>query len=174
MFPKTNALSSLVLFVAIFAACGLVTAQSAAHTVAPSSGKELCSALTPADFVKAGVPVTAFSKANLDNNANAYCMYASQAGGVEFHIFFPAGDTDADVKATERTVWREVGGKFQPVHVPGADDAQSNAAAGGQAGSATIAVRKGKAVFDINIPAGPHAEQQLLTLSQTVLSRLKP
>ncbi|HET8887295.1 MAG TPA: hypothetical protein VFQ41_00225 [Candidatus Angelobacter sp.] len=52
----------------IFAPCVLAlavqpsaAAQAGAHSIAPSSGKALCSALAPADFTKAGVPVQALS-----------------------------------------------------------------------------------------------------------------
>lgn len=81
----------------IFAGCVLAlaasvaTAQAGARSVAPSTGKAMCSALTPADFTKAGVPVQALSQANLDGNDGAYCVYQSKAGKVEFDIFFLPG-----------------------------------------------------------------------------------
>jgi len=44
----------------------------------------------------------------------------------------------------------------------------------GKSPSASIAVRKGTAVFTLNIPAStPQASQQLLTLATTVLTRLR-
>jgi hypothetical protein len=51
----------------------------------------MCSALTPADFRKAGLPVSALRQANLnpDDNTGAYCAYDSFAGQVEFDIFCP-------------------------------------------------------------------------------------
>src|SRR6266852_5820338 len=48
------------------AALSLAEGQSAAQTITPSSGKALCSALTPADFTKAGVLVSGLRQANLD------------------------------------------------------------------------------------------------------------
>ena len=144
------------------------------QTVEPSSGKDMCSALTPADFTKAGVPVTALQEANVDDTNSAYCVYQSTAGKVEFDVFFPAGDTPDAAKGTERTSRAEIGGKFEIVSVTGADSAQATAApVAGKPASACIVVRKGKAVFDIGIPQGDKARQQLIDLAQVVLSRLK-
>lgn len=144
-----------------------------AATVAPSSGKGLCSALSPADFTKAGVPVSSLHEANLDGNTGAYCVYDSKGGRVEFDIFYPAGDTPDDVKATEKTVLGEIGAKSEPIPVPGADSAEISLAVPGNPPSANITVRKNKAVFSINIPADANARQQLLALAQTALSRLR-
>ncbi len=145
-----------------------------AKTVIPSSGKGMCSGVTPEDFTKVGIPVSALKEANLDGPASAYCVYVSNAGKVEFDIFFPAGETPDDAKGTMRAVLAEVGGKFEPVQIAGADEAQTNAAAPKDKYSASVAVRKGTAVFDINIPQNANARQQLVMLAETVLSRLKP
>lgn len=161
---------SFIGYVLVLGASCLATAQD---KVPPSSGKAMCSALTPADFAKAGVPVTRLKEANLDGTDSAYCVYESKAGKVEFDIFYPAGANANEIKATERTMLSEIGGKFVPAAVPGADEAKTNVAAPKNADSASIGVRKGKAVFDINIPQGPKALRQLLTLSEVVLSRLK-
>ena len=163
----------------IFAGCALVLAagsavgQAGAGSVAPSTGKALCSALTPADFTKTGVPVQALSQANLDGNDGAYCVYQSKAGKVEFDIFFLAGKTPQEVSATEKTVLGEGGAKYEHLQLPGADDAQISMALADQPASALIVVRKGKAVFDIMIPRSPGARQQLQQLAQIVLGRLK-
>ncbi len=147
----------------------MVQGQSNA-TVTPSSGKALCSALTPADFTKTGIPVSALRQANLDGTTGAYCVYDSKAGNVEFDIFFPAGANANEILATEKTVLGEVGGKTESVQLAGADDAQIPITTDK---TASIVVRKGKAVFDINIPKSAGARQQLLLLAQTVLGRLK-
>ena len=157
--------------------CGVLigAAMPAQSTVAiaPSSGKQLCSALTPADFTKAGVPVSALRNANVDDSASAYCVYDSKAGQVEFDIFYPAGDTPEAAKGTEKTVLAEVGGKFESIKLTGADSASLNLAVPGKQPSASIAVRWKTAVFNIGIPAGANAREQLLKLSQTVLMRLQ-
>ena len=105
-------------------AAGHSAAQPGAHSIAPSSGKALCSALAPADFTKAGVPVQSLSQANLDGNDGAYCVFQSKAGKVEFDIFFLAGNTPQEVSATEKTVLGEGGGKYENLQLPGDDEAQ--------------------------------------------------
>ncbi|MBZ5532475.1 MAG: hypothetical protein LAO20_13675 [Acidobacteriia bacterium] len=170
---KRPTLSFFAGCVLVFSLCALAAAQPASRSVAPSSGKALCSALTPADFTKAGVPVSALDQANLDGNDGAYCVYQSKAGKVEFDIFFLAGNTPKEVSATEQTVLGEGGGKFTPVQLAGADSAQISLSLADQPASACIVVRRGKAVFDIVIPRGAQARQQLLDLAQIVLSRLK-
>lgn len=161
----------------MFVGCILLSAagrgQSTAALIAPSSGKELCSALTAADFTKAGVPVSALRDANVDDSASAYCVYDSKAGQVEFDIFYPAGDTPEAAKGTERTVLAEVGGKFESIKLAGTDSASINLAVPGKQPSASIAVRRNTAVFTIGIPAGANAREQLLKLSQIVLARLQ-
>jgi hypothetical protein len=148
---------------------GLRADGQTTEKTAPSSGKALCSALTADDFTKAGVPVSGLRQANVDGTDGAYCVYDSKAGSVEFDIFFPAGITPADVIATEKTVLAEIGGPYQPIAVIG-----GTAHIALDAGkSASIVVRKGNAVFDINIPKGPNARQQLIALAQIVSGRLK-
>jgi polyphosphate kinase 2 (PPK2 family) len=54
----------------------------------------------------------------------------------------------------------------------GADEATTNAGAA-KVTEASIVVRKGTTVFNISIPRGPQARQQLVALSEVVVSRLK-
>jgi hypothetical protein len=157
----------------VFAFCAVVPVQSAAQSVAPSSGKALCSALTPADFNKAGIPVSALGQANLDGKEGAYCVYQSKAGKVEFDIFFPAGANPREVSATEKTVLGEGGGRYEHVPLAGADNAQISLAMPDLKDSAGIVVRKGKAVFNIVIPRSVKARQQLLDLARIVIGRLR-
>jgi len=165
---------------ALFTACvlGLIASspasgQAGGRSIAPSSGKAMCSALAPGDFTKAGVSVQSLSQANLDGNDGAYCVYQSKAGKVEFDIFFSAGNTPQEVSATEKTVLGEGGAKYEHLRLPGADDAQLSLAMPDQPASAVIVVRRGKAVFDIMIPRRARARQQLQQLAQVVLGRLK-
>ena len=74
------------------------------------------------------------------------------------------------MSAVEKTVLGEVGGKYESIQIAGADDAQIVLAAGQ---TASIVVRRGKAVFDINIPKSAEARRQLLALAQIVLGRIK-
>jgi hypothetical protein len=153
--------------------CFPLLSRAGSPHIAPSSGKQLCSGLSPSDFTDAGVPVTALQAANLDDNANAYCVYSSKSGKVEFDIFYPAGDSPEAIKGTEKTVLTEVGGRFEPLQLSGADSAAINLSVPGNTPSASVAVRWKTAVFTINIPSSANARQQLMTLSHTVLDRLQ-
>ena len=171
----------MTIFARLFVACCVLMSvtfvsakgQSGAGSVAPSSGKALCAALTPADFTSAGVPVSSLEQANLDGNDGAYCVYKSKAGKVEFDIFFPAGKNAAEISATEKTVIGEGGGQYHPIKLAGADDAHISLAMPDLPGSSGIVVRKGKAVFDIVIPKGASAQKQLEALAKIVIGRLK-
>lgn len=156
-----------------FCSVTFLLGQPGTRSVAPGSGKALCSALTPADFTKAGVAVSALKEANLDGPQGAYCVYSSTAGKVEFDIFFPAGASAAEVRTTEKTVLGEGAARFQPTRLAGADQAQISLSMPDLPSSAGIVVRKGNAVFDIVVPRGTNSRQQLLALAQVVLGRLK-
>lgn len=168
--------SFLVVLLFVFQGLCFAAGPQAAAKVAPSSGNGMCAALTAADFVKVGVPVTALNGGSPNpEKGSAYCTYASKtAKGIEFDIFYPAGADPEEAKNAERASMGDIGGKFEPIQVAGADDAHTNVAAPKDRDSASIVVRKGVAVFDINIPQSANARQQLITLAETVLSRLKP
>jgi hypothetical protein len=170
-------MKSRILFCAVSAFLLLGFAPSAAaqaRSVAPSSGKGLCSALTPEDFTKAGVAVTALDKANLDGTEGAYCLFRSKTGKVEFDVFFPAGATPAEVQSTEKTVLGEGGDKYEHIQLAGADSAWLALSVSGQPNpSAAIVVRRGKAVLALLLPSSSQARQQLTSLAQTALGRLK-
>ena len=149
----------------------VVSAPCWGQTVAPSSGKALCSALTADDFTRSGLPVSRLREVNLDDNKSAYCIYDSKTGKVELDIFFPAGDTPAEAQNTERAALSAIGGKFEPVAVAGADEASSNASSP-KGSASSIVVRKGSTVFNISIPQDVVSRQRLVKLSQIVISRL--
>lgn len=118
------------------------------------------------------MPVTRAGAANLDGPANAYCVYESKAGKVEFDIFFPAGENSREVDATERTAIGEAGSaKIKNVSVTGADRARLVPVT--SSGSLSIVVRKGTAVFNIDVPNSAFAQDQLVILARLVLGRLK-
>lgn len=146
--------------------------QSSGQTIAPASGKAMCSALTPVDFIKAGVPVSRLREANLDDDHSAYCIYDSKAEKIEFDIFYPAGDTPAEARNAQRAAQAAIGGKFESVHVAGADEATTNTGSP-KNNDASIVVRKGTTVFNISIPRGAQGRQQLVALSEIVVRRLK-
>lgn len=148
-----------------------VAAHTSGQTIAPASGKAMCSALTPDDFVKTGVPVLRLQQANLDDAKSAYCIYDGKAGKVEMDIYYPAGDTPIEAQNATRAAQAAIGGQFEPVRVEGADAASSNAASQGATDS-SIVVQKGTTVFNISIPKAADAQQQLVKLSEIVISRL--
>jgi len=143
-----------------------------AQTVAPASGKAMCSALAPADFNKTGVQVSRLREANLDNDQSAYCIYDGEAGKSELDMYYPAGDTPAEAENALKAAQGAIGGKFEPVPVAGADEATTNAASS-KGAAAAVVVRKGTTVFNISIPHSAKAQQQLVALSEIVLKRLK-
>lgn len=142
--------------------------------IEPSSGKAMCAALSVSDFVKAGVPMTAIADQNSDDETNAYCGYNGKNGGAELDVFLPAGDTPIVAIGVERTIYGEAGGRFQPVTISGVDSAQISLAVPGKKPAAGIVVRRGLAVFSLYIPPSPNAREQLVSLAQTVLSRMPP
>ena len=133
----------------------------------------MCSALTPDDFTKAGVPVSRLQGASLDDNKSVYCVYDGEAGKVELDLFYPAGDTPAEANNAFRAAQSAIGGKFEPLSVAGADEASTNAASPKGTDEASIVVRKGTTVFNLSIPHNTRAREQLVKLSELVISRLK-
>ena len=132
----------------------------------------MCAALTSSDFTKAGIPVSGLRQVNLDDSRSAYCTYDSKAERTELDIYYPAGDTPAEAKNAARAAQNAIGGKFEPLSVAGADEATTNAGSPQGTDSVSIVVRWGTTVFNVSIPHGPQARQQLITLSETVVGRL--
>ena len=150
-----------------------IITQCFAQSVAPASGKAMCSALAPADFNKAGVQVSRLQNANLDDNRSVYCIYDGDAGKSELDLFYPAGDTPAEAENALKAAQGSIGGRFESLHVAGADEATTNAASPNSKDAPSIVVRKGTTVFNISIPHGPKAQEQLVALSEVILKRLK-
>lgn len=171
---RISVFTSAILVVFLFSAVGQKKPAPAASKIAPSSGKAMCAALSVSDFVKAGVPMIAIATQSSDDESNAYCGFQGKSGSAELDIFLPAGDTPEQAIGVERTIYGEAGGRFQPISVQGADSAQINLTLPGKKPAAGIAVRRGLAVFAVYIPESPNAREQLLSLAQTVLSRLPP
>ena len=143
----------------------LVLADS---VIAPGSGATMCKALSPADFVHSGVPVTKLDQPHVDDDgASVYCSYASSAGKVEMDVFYPAGTSPADAAKVEAVTIRETQGKYESTKIAGTDDAQI-----GTAGSSALLVaRRGTAVIMISVPAGAKARDQLQALTRAALAR---
>src|SRR4030095_5625870 len=125
----------------------LAMASTAHAGIPPKSGSILCQGLVPADFANVGISNASIPKINVgDGGASAYCTYAgksSATGGIELDVFYPAGGTPAEAKATLETANGESGGGQKPIAVPGADDASwaPNAVSGGPP-FATLSARR--------------------------------
>jgi len=141
--------------------------------IAPGSGKDLCQALTNADFTKLGISVDKTHTFNIDDPTSAYCTYKGKSGamgGVELDIFYPT-----DAQATERTAMGEGGSNYVDARVPGVDESRMDLhAVSGGPPFATLVVRKKDLVYVLSIPSSPRAESQLRALSKIVLQRLMP
>ena len=105
----------------------LVTALAfGGATIAPKSGAAMC-ALTPADwhgfgFLKASKPAANVN----DGGASVYCVYSGKSGasgGIELDVFYPAGETQAEIKDAYKVATSE-GPQLKPITIAGADDAQ--------------------------------------------------
>jgi hypothetical protein len=155
------------------------TASAAvAAPIAKGSGAKMC-VLVQADFRAFGTIVWSKPKVNAQQRGeNVYCVYRGKSGatgGVELDVFYPAGDTRADVVQTFKTVLAsDPGAKYQPEGVPGADQSvySLNVPQAGYFPFATNAVRRGSLVFSISLPRSPLARIELLRLSKLVLARL--
>jgi len=171
-------LSSLLSPLLIPFFCLTVSCMARAEgSIAPKSGAALCGALTVADFQGVGLSQAAPPSVNLvDAGAGAYCVYAGKSaatGGIELDVFYPAGATPAEAKATEDTAAGESGGSaLAPIPLAGADSARwSPKAVSGGPPFATLVARRGTLVFVLGIPAGPNAQAQLLKLAALALKR---
>lgn len=137
--------------------------------VAP--GGQLCALLAPGDFAAQGVDGATELTINGDGTTEAYCSFTAKSsaqGGIEFDAFVgsDAQSTYANVLGSSNA---PAGAQDATAKLSNVDAAQINLKDEG--GSATIAVRAGKLVFDIGFPSSDKAESQLLALAGLVLQR---
>jgi hypothetical protein len=161
------------------AIASLVVAASNDHVrggspIPPKSGAAMC-ALTPADFQNAGIRNASKPTANVqDGGASVYCVYAGKSaatGGIELDVFFPAGSSTSESKATYKTAIDE-GPALTPISIAGADEAHWSAAAvSGGPPFTTIAVRRSNLVFTLGIPTSSNSQSQIVKLVEIVLQR---
>ena len=153
---------------AVAGATSVVGPASTGHAVQP--GETLCGLLGPGDFAAVGLSAAGVPTLNGDGSTEAYCVYAgtsSATGGLEFDAFTSANAAGSvDVYTT---VLGESDGGVPVAELAGVDDAELSLDAGGT--FANIAVRAGRLVFDIGLPRGSGARDQLLALSRLVLER---
>ncbi len=167
------------MFSAIALASITIIASSAAlragAAIAPRSGAAMC-ALTPSDFQSLGIRNASKPTANVqDSGASVYCVYAGKSGatgGIELDVFYPAGATPGEIKATYETAIGEGSTVLKPIAMGGADEARwSDRAVSGGPPFASIAVRRGSLVFIIAIPTSASAQSQLTKLVEMLLQR---
>ncbi len=163
---------------ALLITCALASSVASAAPVRKGTGAKMC-VLTQADFRAFGTMVLSKPAVNVDSPQNVYCVYRGKSGatgGVELDVFFPAGQSPADIAQTFKTVLgSDPGAHYQPEGVPGA--AQSvfslSVPQSGYVPFAANAVQRGDLVFSISLPSSPFARRELLNLSELVLSRLQ-
>lgn len=130
---------------------------------------ELCTLLTPTDWVSAGLQGAAQPLADTDGPGTAYCTYTTQAGadgGLELDAF--VDNTVVDAQGTFQTITDE-GGGGQPATLPGADAVVINSNADGTYG--WIAVRNGRFSYTISLPKSTQSQAELMALAAIVLAR---
>ena len=132
-----------------------------------AAAPDLCGLLSPADFQSAGVAGAKAPTRNGTGN-DAYCVYAgksSATGGIELDVFVAPDANEA--KATYAEV-RGAPGKAATL--AGADQAEVSQVKGPPAYTA-IAVRKGKLVFGLGVPATAKSQEAVLSLARLALQR---
>lgn len=168
----------LCLFGTLFLFVSAINAASAA-SVAKGSGPQMC-VLTQHDFQSLGITVESKPTVNLDENgANAYCVYRGKSGatgGVELDVFYPAGSNAEEIANTwKATLGSDPGAQYEPERIPRVDESvySLEVPQPGHPAFAANAVRRGDLIFTISLPSGPNAKNQLLRLSQIVLSHFE-
>lgn len=132
-----------------------------------SDGKlGMCALLTGADLRAVGLaPELDPPTANVqDGGQSAWCDYSD---AIEFDIF-----VSDDPVAVQKTIFAEADNETtEPAGLTGADASFIGPPAT-SGGPSNIVVRKGKMVFELSIPPGAQARDQLLSVARTVLKRL--
>jgi hypothetical protein len=146
----------------------------AGAVIPPKAGAAMC-ALTPADFQNAGISNATKPTTNVqDGGASVYCVYAGKSaatGGIELDVFYPAGSSIAEAKATYKTAADE-GPPLKPLSIAGADEAHWSATGvSGGPPFASVVVRRSTLVFTLGIPAGNNSQSQITKLAAVVLQR---
>ena len=132
-----------------------------------AKGGNFCGLLGPGDFAAVGVSGARTPTKNSDGPADAYCVYSGVSGatgGIEFDIFI--GDPVASyqqIVANGALIADTTG------DLPGVDAVGT--VMNGPGNMAAIGARKGAMAFNIDVPTGPKARAQLISLAKLVLQR---
>jgi hypothetical protein len=132
-----------------------------------AAGGNFCELLGPGDFAAVGVSGARTPTKNSDGPADAYCVYSGisgATGGIEFDIFI--GDP---LSSYQQIVANGALIADTTTGLPGVDAVGT--VMNGPGNMAAIGVRKGAMTFDIDVPTGPNARPQLISLAKLVLER---
>lgn len=132
-----------------------------------AKGGNFCGLLGPGDFAAVGVSGARTPTKNSDGPADAYCVYSGisgATGGIEFDIFI--GDP---VSSYQQIVANGALIADTTGDLPGVDNVGT--VMNGPGNMAAIGVQKGAMTFDIDVPTGPKAREQLIALAKLVLER---
>ena len=144
--------------------------QAPVTTSAPGelpSAQELCGLLTTEDWSQFGYVTAASPEINSDGPGTAYCVYAGTSGatgGLEFDAFVAAAEDEA--QGTYDTIISG-GPEMTPLDAANAD----SVAISTEGEYAVIVARTGRFTFSISLPTGDDAENELMTLANTVVTR---
>jgi hypothetical protein len=136
--------------------------------------EQLCALLTPADWTAAGLADAGPPEMDEDGpgTGSAYCVYnglSGYTGGLELDVF--RGPTLGDAQLTYGQILESIPNPSAP-NISGVDDAAIDANIQPD-GFGAILVRAGLLVVTITLPSSPQANDQLISLTNLVLSRAR-
>lgn len=133
---RVGALASLI------AVCVCPRSQDqASPSVAPSPGKDMCSALTAAAFQESGPARDRAAPSKSQSRGQYWRLLPSTTAprtGCVRHLSLPSSYTVADAKRDGQVSLARDCGKFEPISVPQADAAQFTPKTSGQPSVSTV------------------------------------
>jgi hypothetical protein len=136
--------------------------------------EQLCALLTPDDWTAAGLEDAGPPEMDDDGpgTGSAYCIYngfSGEMGGLELDVF--VSPTVGDAQLIYAQILESIPETSTP-NLSGVDEAAINANIQPD-GFGAILVRAGELVLTITLPSGPAATDQLISLTNLVLSRAR-
>ena len=135
--------------------------------------EQLCALLTPDDWTAAGLEDAEPPEMDDDGpgTGSAYCVYnglTGAMGGLELDVFL--SPTLGDAQLTYAQIFESIPDPSVP-NISGVDEAAINPNI--DPGFGAILVRSGRLVVTITLPTTPAAHDQLISLTNLVLSRAR-
>jgi hypothetical protein len=180
---RTAVLRVLLICLSLVVGACSAGARATATPPLPTSGlftpgtvptmEQLCALLTPEDWAAAGLADADEPLVDDDGpgTGSAYCVYDSEsgaAGGLELDVF--VDQTLEGAMATYATIAESLPPSSRP-NISGIDDGLINTAIDETFGA--ILVRVGRLVVTITLPTSAQASDQLISLTNLVLSRAR-